>query len=357
MNLSWQTFGACLITGMLCSPFTALGEMDADRFVSGEWQIIYLLRDPHGNLVVSDVTGNSYSQHAKRIHRGYEVTVSVDLSPVHIQTPFNLNPESIGKIREIVPDPDDLLLKLKKTSRMTSAVREVLAWVDRSVRYEDNSEPLQDWKSALKKGSGNCVARADLTEEILGRLGIRTHPVSGCLINGNNGRFHRWIEIDYSGNGTYPSEIGLTQDFVEPNHLVIAPKAGLTEIPMKLSDLEVELEVIDKKREFWFIDEEQRPRGLNDGVIRLRVQPVQHHAALIGKIITPIRGDVSVDLNLNNKMFTTRVDESGLFSFTGLESGVYSLHVVPSWGYSTTSEGSLEPKEQHKVYVKIIEGL
>ncbi len=289
----------------------SLAELKPDRYVRGVWTIEYLIQDPNNAIVPSQIHSFGFEQIVQPIHRGYRITVKCDYDPVRISVPFSFDPEGF-------PEPfreSKLIAELKEARRMHDAVRLVFGWIERVAIYENDGHDDQDWETVLKRGTGNCVGRSVLAVEILKALGISARTVTGCLLKDNDGQFHRWLEIDYPGLGTLPSELGITMDFIEPDHLVIMPGTVVEKPVSRLSEMDVHIQVIKSDKQYWIIDQHQSSRTSPHGMVCRKTDSKRHTAAVIGTVFPPINGRCHAELEIGMIRYRTSVSKAGNFYF------------------------------------------
>ena len=311
-----------------------------DYFVKGTWTVKYLVQDPHEVLVPSIVKSPGFQQNYKRIHRGFEVTVTSLLQPVNVQNEFEF--ETVSLPRELTSDPA-FLEEISNITETSDAVASIFEWIDRNIIYDDDPGKLQDWKSALNRRSAHCVGRCLVAEQLLKTMNVNCRSVSGCLVDGDDAQFHRWIEVTYPGSINLPSEIGVTQDFIDPYHIIIAPKKAAPENAELLSDLGARIQVISETKDFWVTDI-RRNKG-QKSMLRRKMRPVRYAGSIYGKINNDVRGNAKAELKLNDRVFQTEIDSFGNFYFNGLTSGTYTLLIAPSWGNPKRIQGAIESRQ------------
>ncbi len=306
----------------------------SDEFIKGSWSITYLVRDPQKVLIVPAVKSSGFIQTSVPIHRGYQITVTSALDPLAIQGCPGWHRPSPGDTPAL---PDTLTDMLGNITSMTEIARLVMDYVDTTTIYA-LEEQDQSWQEVMRRGTGNCEGRVNLAVEILGRLGISSRSVLGCLFENNDALFHSWIEIEYPGIGALPSDPGRSQDFVDPMHLVLYPSASSQVEPDSLKDLGVEIEIVTEKRDVMVFDFRQSGRMTEKQIQRRKLESGRYSGVIAGRVPVPVNGDSYVDLTLNGKRQRSAIDPFGRFAFTGLDSGEYS--VVWHEGMKRTMEKS-----------------
>jgi len=323
--------------------------LQRDEYVQGNWSIEYLIQDPMDMIIPVQVQTRNFSQHVQKIHRGYRIKVTCELQPTNITSPFTFDSAVLSDIFS----ENRLASELRRINNQNQAVRSVLSWLERVAEYNADSSEPQTWMAVLNRGSGNCVGRSELVAYLLTELSIPCQTVSGCYLKNGNAIFHRWIEISYSGEGAYFTEPGLTMDFVDPYHIVMAVSEDADPASTRLSDLGARIEVLSENRDYWISDLDPGVRTVEDGLRRLKTTTIRHTAAVIGSIITPIEGPCEAELILGKQIYKSSIDKSGDFSFPGLTTGSYLLNIYPSWTRPVSRQGTLEPKQLHNHAIKI----
>ncbi len=318
-----------------------------DNFVQGEWSVEYIVRDPQDLIIPSFVSSRSYKQEFKKLHRGYQVTVDVHLNPVNLQNIHRFNPDQIPEVFR----NEQLIEGLMDANYTHQALRQTLGWLERTAPYKADPSQAQDWESVMKRGSGNCVGRTELLKEICGHVNINVNIVSGVLWSETESIFHRWIETVYSGAGSFPSDPGATQDYVDPYHIVLAVKKGDRPSVSKLSDLGVTIQKVRETKNFWTTDLRPLSPRLRPALMRRQMRPTRYYGSVTGKIHTAVKGRIEVILTMNGRQLITKPDTFGNFSFNGLGTGDYELAVRPDWTDAAFDRGTLSSGElKHHTY-------
>ncbi len=350
MNTKHKIIYIYLLCHCLLIPHVLFGKTGIDYILKGKWSVQYTIQDPQEKLILSEIHTRGFDQTFKKIHRGYLVTVTTDLSPIIITIPFTFQS---GKLPPECQD-QTLITSMQEVTSMSDAVREVLAWVDKTAPYNEEASQSQTWKDVLQRHFGNCVGRSNLAIEILKSMDISCRPVSGCLVNNQKSVFHRWMEVDYPEIGALQSEPGVTQDFISPYHIVLAPTKEVDPTINDLSDIGVQIEIIEEQKDVWTIDQKTRPDLTETGIQRRLTTSTRNMGAVVGKIV-PLMGTCRIELKTRDELNRQEVDRYGNFSFTGLPAGGYILNVTPSWGRSEMRQGVLASGELNELSIKIYE--
>ncbi len=322
-----------LLIFFIYSHFFLCTAADHDFYLQGKWSVKYLLRDPLDILIVSQVHSSGFSQEVTPIHRGYFVTVTCDLTPFGISLPFSMQNKTLpGKFS----DPD-LIEALRCSKTMCEAVRATNKWLEQNVPYSDLRNSGEQTGGKPVAVGGNCVSRAKIWVELLQELNIASRTVSGCLIKNNDGIFHRWVEIEYPGIGGFASEPGVTQDFIDPYHLIIGIKAGRETDVSCLSDVRVQVDIMQEEKAVWITDEDPAPAS--PGIYLRRREDHQFSSTLVGQIDSKLNCAMTVTLVLNDRKKKLHLEKSGIFSFPGLPAGAYQLKIFPECGHEVVLSG------------------
>jgi len=313
-----------------------------DKYLQGKWTVEYIVRDPRGIIIPSYVSSRSFKQSFKKLHRGFRVVVEVHLNPVNLRNPHEFDLEQLPEIFQ----EKILLQRLESIKYTHNALREILGWVERVAPYASDPNADQHWEAVLNRGSGNCVGRTSLIKEIGGYLNINVNVVSGVLWSENESTFHRWIETTYPDGSNFPSEPGLTQDFVDPYHLVLSVKKGLGHSVSKISELDVSIQKVKENKNVWVTDVKPVNNVLKNALNRRQMQSVRYFGAVTGKIRTHVNGRIDILLKTDStKPLSTQPDRNGNFSFFGLPTCSYELIVRPDWTHASFAKGSLRKGE------------
>ena len=310
-----------------------------DTFVTGEWQINYIIRDPKSNLVLSQIKTNGFEQSFRSIHRGFEVKVICRMGAIQPVPSFTYQEDMIEESWDV---GGILRTNLKSVHNQPGALRVLLAWLEQNVKYNESDDP-QDWETVLLRGSGNCVGRSELLVKFMQRLNIHARSISGCIINGSSGQFHRWIETDYGEAGAFPTEPDVSQDFVDPYHIAVALSTNAPSNVRSLADLDVDVQKVSESKKFWLIDYMNSPNPTGAGVLRLQVGNTRYSTAVAGKIVSQMKGQAMANLEIDGKTYKTQIDEMGNFSFLGLKSAAYTLTIIPSWADVVKINDNVDP--------------
>ncbi|MBN1552595.1 transglutaminase domain-containing protein [bacterium] len=300
---------------------STLAASNCDVFVNGTWSVKYLIQDPQKLIIPSTIKTSYYSQSFKKLHRGYEIYVECDLSEKCIPLPFTV--ENVAGNEYFTNS--DLMGRLKNVRHLTDAVREVIGWVDTNISYQSQPNPKHTPKDILQDKSGNCVDRAELIKKILSEIGVSSRTVSGVLFHPDNSCFHRWIEVDYGKYGTFASEPGVTQDYIDPYHLILTLSSHAPDNITYLEDIDIDIEIIDEQIDWYIIDRSKPLDSSYKRLFRRNTTCDRNYAAIVGKVDTKSFPHVTAELRLSDSTLTCPLDECNRFSFCGLTEGGYYL--------------------------------
>lgn len=333
-------FPICTLIAGCCACCRAVGPI-LDPIVRGTWTVEYLVLDPHEMLIPVTVETAGYQQTVQRIHRGFIVTVTSDVSFVAVNSrsvrPPSA-PEDLARWAKIDPE-------ILAADGDSDAVRAALCWLERSVPYIDNPTDPQDADSVLKRGNGNCVGRSEVLNQLLNSIGIASRTVRGCLYQNGDTCFHRWIEVDYPGIGSFPSEPGFTQDYVTPYHLIILPSAAVDPTTARLSEIGVELSIRQETRLIWTIDLKPVPDSIRS-ISRRQISARRHSTAIVGHLSDAPDQGIEIDLVTGGTKTTAILNSNGCFSFIPVRAGPFRLSVRDTGqGEIHTQEGNVREGE------------
>ncbi len=147
------------------------------------------------------------------------ILVEVVSQPLRSQSPFV--PPSIR-----AGGQGDPLVQVARTitagaTMRYDAVSRVLAWVAANVRYDlDRSQP-QDARAVLERRTAYCTGVARLSVALLGAVGITAREVPGYVV-GEEGGYHRWIEVYYPDRGWSFSDPARYHHYVPASYVRLA---------------------------------------------------------------------------------------------------------------------------------------
>ncbi len=232
-----RTAGLLLLASLLALTPPAPAD-DAPYVLSGPapWRRVRAVEEDGYRVVLSSRDG-----------RTLLATVVIDLHPLPDTAAFPLRrdllpPDAravLAAPRPADPEAEGLARRLTSDCRSAlEAVEQVIGYTAGEIRYTLPDGGLETAARTLRTGSGSCVGRSLLAEDLLVRAGIPARQVTGVLVaaspeelspesraawnEGLGGVRHRWIEAFIPGLGWIPSDPGGLANRLTVRHLALA---------------------------------------------------------------------------------------------------------------------------------------
>jgi transglutaminase-like putative cysteine protease len=201
----------------------------------GDELAVYLASGPDASLFDQyDNDGYSLAVLPGAASGVVELRVRVSAAPLQSRAPF---PTGIAPDRSlpIARERDAFARTLAGDARSEAeAVERILAGVASSVRYDGDRTRRQDPAGVFESRRASCVGIAELSVDLLRRVGITARTVQGILhakpgTDGYDARigglYHRWIEIYYPDRGFVFSDPSSSINSVDARYLPFRRRA------------------------------------------------------------------------------------------------------------------------------------
>ena len=157
--------------------------------------------------------------------RGPLVTVSHVVRPIAEVPPYPLggteacgDPDALS-VDEAFTVPDDLARRVAASGSALDALVSIVSHVSARIALDDNDASPQDGVSVLRRASGRCSGRANVTIGLLRSAGIPARAVHGVVFDGARPRWHRWGEAWLGVLGWMPFDPGAGAGVVSVRYL------------------------------------------------------------------------------------------------------------------------------------------
>jgi N utilization substance protein B len=236
-----RTAGLLLLAFLVASPLGGAPPASADEapyVLSGPapWRHVRAVEEDGYRVVLSSRDGTTLL-----------ATVAIDLRPLPDTAAFPVRREALpadaraalAAVRAADPEADALARRLTSDCRSAlEAVEVVIAYTAGEIRYALPDGERESAERTRRTGSGSCVGRSLLAEDLLVRAGVPARQVTGVLVvaspeelspesraawnGGLGGVRHRWIEAYIPGLGWIPSDPGGLANRLTVRHLALA---------------------------------------------------------------------------------------------------------------------------------------
>jgi hypothetical protein len=115
--------------------------------------------------------------------------------------------------------PPEVARLARSTGSAMELLTEVVAFVTRNVRLDEEDRGPQDAASVLQRRVARCSGRANLAVGLLRAAGIPARGVSGLLMVDDGPRWHRWGEANLGALGWVGFDPGSSVGLVSVRHL------------------------------------------------------------------------------------------------------------------------------------------
>ncbi|MBP1619898.1 MAG: transglutaminase protein [Acidobacteria bacterium] len=155
---------------------------------------------------------------------GVVVTISQDLRPLPAGLDYPLSrPAECGDPSALALPPglelpDELAALTGGTTSSFELLADVVGFVTRRVRLDEDDRGAQDALAVLSRGRSRCSGRANLAVGLLRAAGIPARVVQGLLLHDDGARWHRWGEA-WLGAGWVPFDPGASAGVVSVRYL------------------------------------------------------------------------------------------------------------------------------------------
>jgi transglutaminase-like putative cysteine protease len=163
-----------------------------------------------------------------------ELSVRVSGAPLTSRAPFPPAGAREAALTD-APDRDAWARELSSgVATEAAAVERILAGVASTVRYDADRSRRQDPASVFASRRAYCVGLAELSVDLLRRVGITARTVQGVLRTGSSaegydshigGVYHRWIEIYYADRGFVFSDPSSSINGVDARYIPFGRRA------------------------------------------------------------------------------------------------------------------------------------
>lgn len=323
---------AYLALGLALASLATLGSPAPAGFgtASGTASAVFVLAAPQG-FTPPAYHNDGYRQTVSSIAGGPRVSVSVDLAPLKLRTPFRPGrlPDSLGL-------PPDLAAALNTAlapcQRAGEAVDAVLLTLHEAVRYNERPDFEETLPGVLRRREASCVGMTRVASAVLGALGLACREVVGLrapvregpvVLQG--GLLHAWLEIAYPGGPTVFCDPLRSSGWVPETYIVLKVGEGLERGALgALSGTTLRCE---SHRDRLFYEPAPGVRG----VLWHRPSSAAYTGSLVtGKVLGPLDAPARGSVRLEGPGGTVPMDLwEGNFFFRDLAPGEYALVATP----------------------------
>ena len=236
-----RAFAAALLAAALACPASA-GEQIARYRAAGRDARLFEQYDNDGYALVVAAGPDG----------ALDLTVRVSDAPLSSAAPFPTAAPADASL-PLAPERDAFARQAAAGSRtQAEAVRRVLLAVAAEVRYDPDHTRRQDPSAVFASRRAYCVGFAELSVDLLRRLGITARTVQGILRTQPDnpayepaigGAYHRWIEVFYPDRGFVFSDPPLSINGVDARYLPFATRALVRPRALALSPTGIEGEL------------------------------------------------------------------------------------------------------------------
>ena len=183
---------------------------------------------------------------------GLDLAVRVSDAPLSSKAPYPTGAAREASLPQ-APDRDLFALRAVEGSQtLEEAVRRVLLSIASEVVYDADHTRRQDPAAVFASRRAYCVGFAELSVDLLRRVGITARTVQGVLrTDASNpaydasigGAYHRWIEVYYADRGFVFSDPHLSINGVDARYIPFSTRALVRPKSLKVTAVSAEGEL------------------------------------------------------------------------------------------------------------------